>query len=407
MPSIEHLLLIASALLLLAVLAGRASSRVGVPPLLLFLALGMLAGSDGLGGIYFNDPWLAQLVGTIALVFILFSGGLETDWSSVRPVLWSGLALSTVGVLLSAALVAWFAMLVLGFTWLEGLLLGAIVSATDAAAVFSVMHSGAVRLSGRLSSLLELESGTNDPMAIFLTIGLTQLLTDPHASPLQLVVFFIQQMGIGAALGLGLGLGMVWLVNRLKLDVFGFYPVLTTALVLFVFGLTASLHGSGFLAVYLAGLVMGNSRVVGKPGLAFFHGGFAALMETAMFLTLGLLVFPSHLPTIAWVGLLITLFLTVVARPLSVFASLLFARMCPREMAFISWAGLRGAVPIVLATFPLLARLPKAELIFDIVFFIVLVSVLLQGTTIPLAAKWLRVTAPAQADEAPAMSSAR
>jgi len=400
---IEHLLLIASALLLLAVLAGKASARIGIPPLLLFLVVGMLAGSDGPGGIYFDDPLLAQLIGALALAFILFSAGLDTEWSSVRPVLWPGLALSTFGVLLTAALVAWFAtlVLVLGFSWLEGLLLGAIVSATDAAAIFATLRTGAVRLTGRLAPLLEFESGTNDPMAVFLTIGVTQLLTDGHASAFGLIWLFIAQMGIGGLLGLALGAGTVLLINRLKLDVAGLYPVLTTALVVFIYGLTASLHGSGFLAVYLAGLVIGNSRVRERPSLSLVHAGLASLMEIVMFLTLGLLVFPSRLLAIIGAGLLMTLFLTFVARPVSVFASLLFARMTLREKAFVSWAGLRGAVPIVLATFPLLAGVPNAQVIFDIVFFTVLASVLLQGTTIPLVARWLRVTAPAEVDEPP------
>ncbi len=407
MANIEHLLLVASVLLLLCVLAGKISVRVGVPPLLLFLLLGMLAGSDGPGGIYFDDPWLAQLVGTIALVLILFSGGLDTSWPNVRPAVWAGLSLSTLGVLFTAALVAWFATLILHFSWLEGLLLGAIVSATDAAAVFAVIRASSVRLTGRLLPLLELESGTNDPMAVFLTIGLTQLLTNSHTSVPQLALLFVAQMGIGAILGLGLGVGMVRLVNWLKLDVTGLYPVLSTTLVLFIYSLTTSLHGSGFLAVYLAGLIVGNSQIAERPSLTLFHSGLASLMEIAMFLTLGLLVFPSRLPAIAGVGLLITLFLILVARPVSVFAALLFARLRLREKAFISWAGLRGAVPIVLATFPLLARVPRADIIFDIVFFIVLVSVLVQGTTIPLAARWLRVTASAQASEESADPAAR
>lgn len=407
MDSIEHLLLAASALLLLAVLAGKLSVKAGIPPLLLFLALGMLAGSDGPGGIYFDDAWLAQLVGTIALAFILFSGGLDTHWSSVRAALWPGLALSTIGVLLTAALVAWFATIILHFSWLEGLLLGAIVSATDAAAVFSVIRASGVRLVGRLLPVLELESGTNDPMAVFLTIGLTQLLTDPHASPLQLIVLFVEQMGIGALLGATLGLGAVLLINRLELEVTGLYPVLTVALVVLVYALTASLHGSGFLAVYLAGLILGNRSVAERPSLELFHAGFASLMEIAMFLTLGLLVFPSRLPPIVGVGLLMTLFLIIVARPVSVFVSLLFVHMRLPEKAFIAWVGLRGAVPIVLATFPLLAGVPHAGIIFDIVFFIVLASVLVQGTTTAPVARWLRVAGPRASEESTTSSQAQ
>ncbi len=400
MPDIAHLVLVVSALLLVAVFAGRVAGRIGVPPLLLFLLIGMLAGSDGPGGIYFNDASVAQLVGTLALTLILFAAGLETSWPRVRPAFWPAMALSTVGVLLTAALVAWFSTLVIGFSWLEGLLLGSIVSATDAAAVFAVIGGGALRLRRRLLSILELESGTNDPMAIFLTIGVTELLTHPHTAPASLILLFVRQMGVGAALGLGLGLGVARLINTLRLDASGLAPVFTTALALFTFGLTATLGGSGFLAVYLVGLVVGNSAVEELPRLAGFQAGFATLAEIIMFLTLGLLVFPSHLLPIAGVGLLLTLFLTVVARPVSVFIGLAFSSLGWRDKAFISWVGLRGAVPIVLATFPLLAGVEHAHEIFDVVFFVVLASVLLQGTTISLAARWLGVATPQ--DEPPA-----
>lgn len=393
MPTIEEVILVASVLLLLGVLASKVSIRAGIPPLLLFLALGMLAGSDGPGGIFFDNAWLAQLVGTVALAFILFSGGLDTDWPKVRSALWPALSLSTVGVLITAVLVAAFAMFALGFSWLEGLLLGAVVSATDAAAVFSVVGTGALRVRERLLAMLELESGTNDPMAVFLTIGITSLLTGASTGAASLIPLFGTQMGIGAALGFAFGWGTVQLMNRLKLDAAGLNIVLTTALVLFTYGLTASLHGSGFLAVYIAGLVVGNGRPADLPAVARFHTGLTALMETAMFLTLGLLVFPSRLLPIAGAGLLVTLFLTFVARPLSVFAGLTPTRMGVRERAFISWVGLRGAVPIILATFPLLAGVPRAGEIFDIVFFTVLASVLLQGTTIPFVARRLGVVA--------------
>jgi cell volume regulation protein A len=231
-------------------------------------------------------------------------------------------------------------------------------------------------------------------MAIFLTIGVTELLTHPHMAPASLILLFVEEMGVGAVLGLGLGLGVARLINALRLDASGLAPVFTTALALFTFGLTATLGGSGFLAVYLVGLVIGNSAVVGLPRLAGFQAGLATLAEIIMFLTLGLLVFPSRLLPIAGVGLLLTLFLTVVARPVSVFVGLAFSSLGWRDKAFISWVGLRGAVPIVLATFPLLAGLEHANEIFDVVFFVVLASVLLQGTTIGLAARWLGVAAP-------------
>jgi cell volume regulation protein A len=392
MATNEYLLLVAGVLLLLAALASKASTRLGVPALLLFLLLGMLAGSEGIGGIAFDDARLAQLLGTIALSFILFAGGLETPWTAVRPVLWSGLALSTVGVLVTTALVGGFVLTALGYSWGESLLVGAIVSSTDAAAVFSVMRSQRHPLQRRLFRVLQLEAGTNDPMAIFLTIGLTQLVVDPATTIDSLALLFVRQMALGALGGLSLGLGVRWLIDRLRFEAAGLLPVLTIAAVLVIYGATASLGGSGFLAVFIAGLALGNRDVAGKQTVLDFHEGLATLMEILMFLTLGLLVFPSHLPALFGVGLLMTLFLIVLARPISVVLSLALARMSVREKAFISWAGLRGAVPIVLATFPLLAGVRHAEIIFDLVFVTVLASVLVQGTSIPLVARWLHVT---------------
>jgi potassium/hydrogen antiporter len=392
MADIEHLILAASVLLLLAVLTGKVFGQVGIPPLLLSLAVGMLAGSEGLGGIYFNNAWLTQLVGTLALAVILFAGGLDTDWRIARPTVWPGLTLSTLGVLITTGLVAGFAVLVLHWSWAEGALLGAIVSPTDAAAVFSVISTSPVRFKGQLLPLLEFESGTNDPMAVFLTVGLTRLLTHMYSSPERLIPLALQELGVGAVLGFVLGKVLVLLANRIELEVSGPFPVLTTASVLFIYGATASLGGSGFLAVYIAGVLMGNSQVAEAHNLARFHGGLASLMEIVMFLTLGLLVFPSHLLPIIGVGMLLTVFLIAVARPVSVFVSLAFARMTVQEKLFISWVGLRGAVPIILATFPRLAGVPNADLIFNLVFFTVLASVLVQGTTLPLAARWLKVT---------------
>lgn len=390
----EYLLVIASILLLVSVLFSKISDRFGVPALLLFLLLGMLAGSDGFGGIYFDDPGLAQFIGVIALVLILFSGGLSTEWNQVRPVIKEGLLLSTFGVLITALIVGLFASAVLGLSLIEGLLLGSIVSSTDAAAVFSVLRARGISLKGQLKPLLELESGSNDPMAIFLTIGLIQLITQPELSPWSLVVLFIRQMVLGAVFGYALGRGMVFLINRVKLSYEGLYPVLTLALVFLAFGLAAVLGGSGFLAVYIAGIVMGRYDFIHKRSLARFHDGLAWIMQITMFLTLGLLVFPSRLLPIIGIGLLTAGCLMFVARPASVFVSLLPSSMNWREKLFVSWVGLRGAAPIILATFPLLAGLQQAELIFNVVFFVVLTSVLLQGTSIPLVAKWLKLDAP-------------
>jgi potassium/hydrogen antiporter len=388
---IENLLLIASVLLLLSIIASKASGRLGVPALLLFLIIGMLAGSEGPGGIYFDDPWLAQLVGVIALAFILFDGGLSTEWNVIRPIFRGGLALSSIGVLVSAIAVGIFAYFVLNFSLIEGLLLGAIVSSTDAAAVFSILRSRDVRLKGKLEPLLEFESGSNDPMAVFLTIGFTGLLVNPSGSLVDLLPLFLKQMTLGLVLGFGLGKGMVFVVNRIKLGYEGLYPVLTITLVLLAYGATASLGGNGFLAVYLAGLVMRHTDFLHRRTAMRFHDGQAWLMQIAMFLTLGLLVFPSQLLPIVGAGLLVSAFLILVARPAGVFLSLLFFNMTFKEKIMVSWVGLRGAAPIILATFPLVARAPQADTIFNLVFFIVLTSVLLQGMFIMPVARWLKV----------------
>ncbi len=387
---LDKFILVSSILLLVSILVSKLFRRLGFPVLVGFLGIGMLAGSDGPGGIYFDDAQLAQAIGVLALAFILFSAGLDTPWRDVRPALKSALSLATLGVLLTSVVVGITAVFVLHFSWLEGLLLGAIIASTDAAAVFSVLRSRRLQLTGRLSQVLELESGTNDPMAVFLTVGVLQLLTHPAQQPLTLVLFFVQQMGIGLIVGLLLGKGAVLFIKYLHLEVEGLYPVASVALVLLTYGLTSFLGGSGFLAVYLLGMVLSNSALP-LTFLPRFHDGVAWLMQITMFLVLGLLVFPARLPAVAIDGLLMAGCLMFVARPLGVLISLLFAKMTFREKLFIAWVGLRGAVPIVLATYPLLAGLPKAPFLFDLVFFIVLTSVLLQGTSLTVVARWLGV----------------
>lgn len=391
---IEYILVGASVLILISVFASKASGRLGIPSLLLFILIGMLAGSDGPGGIEFADYRLAQSLGVIALSFILFSGGLDTDWRSVRPVLAKGLALSTLGVLITAVLVGSFTGLILDLSFIQGMLLGAIVSSTDAAAVFAVLRSKNVSLRGNLKPLLELESGSNDPMAVFLTIGMIGLLSDPAASMLDLIPMFVQQMAVGALLGYGMGKGITLLVNRLRLEYEGLYPVLILSLVLFTYGATASLGGNGFLAVYVAGLMMGNSDFIHKKSLMRFQDGIAWLMQITMFLTLGLLVFPTQLVPVIGIGLFISAFLIFFARPLAVFLTLSFLKTDMKEKLLVAWGGLRGTVPIVLATFPLLAGIPQADTLFNLVFFIVLTSALLQGSSIPWVARRLGVDAP-------------
>lgn len=389
----EEWLLVASILLLLSVVAWKISSWLGVPALLFFLGIGMLAGSDGPGGIYFDNAFVAQSVGVVALAFILFAGGLDTQWKVVRPALGGALSLSTVGVLLTALVTAVFAILLLHFSFLEGLLLGAIISATDAAAVFSVLGARSLHLQGRIVPLLELESGSNDPMSVFLTIGVIRLLTEPQTSIFEIIVLFVQQMGIGAISGILLGWAAIFLISRFKLSVVALYPVVSIALVLLAYSLTAMLGGSGFLAVYIMGLLLGNNPLQRVNQLTRFHSAISWLMQIAMFLILGLLVFPSHLPGVVLSGLLLTAVAIFIARPVSVFIALAPVKITVREKLFVSWVGLRGAVPIVLATFPLLSNVPNAVFIFDLVFFIVLASVLLQGTTVPLVAQWLGVIA--------------
>jgi cell volume regulation protein A len=389
--SLETIFLYAAILLVLSAVASKLSDRFGVPALLIFLVIGMLAGSEGVGGIYFDDPVLAQAVGLFALAVILFSGGLDTDWERIRGVIRESLVLATAGVLLTALTLGYAAHLVLGIPLLEGLLIGAITSSTDAAAVFSLLRAKGVRLRGRLASLLEFESGSNDPMAVFLTVGLIQLILQPEQPWFRLILLFFQQMVIGGALGILFGRLLLYLINRMRLGYEGLYPVLTLGVLLFAFALTSYLNGSGFLAVYLIGLTLGRADFLHKRSLSRFYDGLAWLAQIIMFLTLGLLVFPSQVIPLAAPGLILAAALILIARPLSVWISLLPFRYRPREKHFIAWVGLRGAVPIILATYPRLAGLDQNGLIFNIVFFVVVSSVLVQGTTIPRLARLLKV----------------
>lgn len=390
----EYLLLIGSILILVSIAIAKFSDNLGVPTLLLFLGIGMLAGSDGPGGIYFNDPTLAQSIGVIALVFILFAGGIETKWRAVRHAAGKASLLATVGVVVTAVGIAIFTWYVLNFNFYEGLLLGAIVSSTDAAAVFSVLRAKRVSLKDPLAPLLELESGSNDPMAVFLTVGTLQLLTVPEKSIVDIIFLFALQMGIGLAFGAVLGKIMVWIFNNLKFSYEGIYPVFALSWALFVYALTSAAGGSGFLAIYTTALIVGNQEFVHKKSIVRFFDGLSWLGQIAMFITLGLLVFPSHIIPVIGTGIAVSLFLIVAARPLGVFLSLIGSGLGGKEKIFISWVGLRGAVPVILATFPLLAGVPEAEIIFNIVFFIVLTSALIQGWTIPFVAKFLGLTEP-------------
>lgn len=392
--TVEDILLVGSILLFVSIIASKTSGKVGVPVLALFLGVGMLAGSDGIGKIAFDDPQFAQTLGVIALTFILFSGGLDTKWESIKPILWRGVSLSTIGVLATAILVGVFATFILNFTLIEGLLLGAIVSSTDAAAVFSILRSKSIGLKRNLRPTLELESGSNDPMAYFLTITFTYLLVNPDVPLLSLVPGFFIQMFMGAAIGYLMGRIILWIVNKINLDYEGLYPVLILSMVLFTYAATNYINGNGFLAVYLTGVVLGNKNFIHKRSLIRFYDGIAWLMQIVMFIALGLLVFPKQLVPVAGTGILLSLFLIIVARPAGVFLSLAFFKMKTREKAFISWVGLRGAVPIVFATYPLIAGVSKSDIMFNLVFFIVLTSVMLQATTLALVAGWLKLSVP-------------
>lgn len=387
-------LLVTGLLVFCSIVTSRLSDRLGVPALLVFLGIGMLAGSDGPGGIHFDDTRLANFVGTIALAFILFSGGLDTNWRIIRPVLGRGVVLSTLGVAITAGLVGLFAWLALGFSLPAGLLLGAIISSTDAAAVFSVLRGKGVGLKGSLKPLLELESGSNDPMAIFLTLSLTSMLVEPDFSASALIPAFLASMGFGLLAGWATGHAAGAVLNRIRMDFEGLYPVLSLSLVLLTFGAAEFIHGNGFLAVYVCGIVLNGTDFAHKRSVIKFHDGLAWMMQISMFLVLGLLVFPSQLPAVVLPALAAAAFLMFVARPAAVAIGLWRSEFTRNQRLLVAWTGLRGAVPIVLATFPLMAGYEYSIFIFDVVFFIVLTSVVVQGTLLMPVARYLKVDEP-------------
>jgi cell volume regulation protein A len=393
-PHATALLLVTfGALLAVSVLFSRASERFAVPAALVFLALGMLAGSEGLGRIAFDDYGFAFRLGTVALVLILFDGGLNTPLSAVRDVARPAALLATVGVVGTAGLVAVVAHQ-LGFAWTHALLLGAVVSSTDAAAVFSVLRGSGIQLKRRVGATLEVESGINDPVAFLLTTVLTaQLLQPGNALGWNLAGRVVGEILVGASLGLAVGYGGRRILARVTLPATGLYPVLTLALALLAFAVPTLLHGSGFLAVYVAAVVLGDGPLPYRAGMLRVHDALAWLSQIAMFLLLGLLVFPSRLVEVGWTGLALALFLAVVARPLVVALCLLPFRYTPRHVVYVGWVGLRGAVPIILATFPVLAGAPGAERIFDVVFFIVVVNALVPGATVPWVTRRLGLEA--------------
>ena len=378
-------------LMALSVVGSRVAGRVNIPVALLFLGIGMLAGSDAVGGFPFENYGLAFRLGTVTLVLILFDGGLSASYATVRRVLAPATVLATVGVLLTSALTA-LAAHVLGFGWIEAFLFGAIVSSTDAAAVFSVLRTSRIELSKRVAATLELESGLNDPVAVILTVALTSLQTGAHPTAWHMAWEIATDLVIGTAGGLGVGLVGRWLLRRARPAAAGLLPVLTIALAFVAYGLTTVAHGSGFLATYVAGVVIGNGALPYRSGLLRVHDSIAWLGQVVMFLVLGLLSFPSRLAHVGWVGLELGLVLALVARPAATFLCLLPFRFHLREIAFVGWVGLRGAVPIILAIFPVLAGAPSAHHIFDIVFFVVVVNAFIPGTLVRPAARLFGVT---------------
>ncbi len=390
----NHAILIGAVLVLLSVLASTIAERTGAPLLFVFLGIGMLAGEDGPGQIPFGDFQAAYLVGTMALAVILFDGGLRTRYETFRVGLWPAVSLASVGVVLTTLIVGYGASYLLGLGLMEGLLIGAIIGSTDAAAVFSLLHAAGMRLKQRVGATLEIESGCNDPMAVFLTLSLIHIVGATEVVPgWSLVGHFAQQFILGGVAGVVGGKLLGWLVNRVTLAS-GLYPLLATAGGLAIYASTTVLEGSGFLAIYLAGLILGNSRVHTVGNILRVHDGLAWLSQIALFLMLGLLVTPQDLFEIGWGGLGVAALLIFVARPVAVAVSLLPFRFPLREQVFISWTGLRGAVPIVLALFPILGGLPQASIYFNVAFFVVLASMLLQGWTVAPLAGWLKLKLP-------------
>jgi potassium/hydrogen antiporter len=400
LESLNHLILIGAGLIFVSILAGVYSSRLGAPLLLVFLVLGMLAGEDGPGGIMFDDFRIVYLVGSVGLALILFDGGLHTTRTVFRLALWPAVSLATAGVIATALIVGGFGMLVFGLKPLEALLLGSILSSTDAAAVFLLLQRSDRDINRRVRATLEAESGMNDPMAVFLTILTVELLLDPaNAEPWQIGLRLAMQLVGGAAIGVGGGLGLRWLINRIEIAV-GLYPILAAAGAVAIFSAANVVGASGFLAAYLAGIVMGRQPYRAKQVIARFHDGLIWLVQIAMFLLLGLVVTPSALLPLLLPAVLIAVLLLIVARPVAVWLALLPFRLDWRAKLFVSWVGLRGAVPIFLASIPIVAGLALGPVFFKIAFVVVIMSLLVQGWTALGMARALGLEVPSEPEQA-------
>lgn len=397
-----NILLIGSILLFVSILVGKTGYRFGVPALLLFLVVGMLFGSDGLG-LQFHNAEEAQFIGMVALSIILFSGGMDTKFADIKPVLAPGIVLSTVGVLFTALFTGLFIWWLSGMSWtnihfplVTSLLLAATMSSTDSASVFAILRSQKMNLKHNLRPMLELESGSNDPMAYMLTIVLIQLIQSSGMGVLQIAGSFAIQFAVGATAGYLLGKLAIVMLNRLNIDNQALYPILLLSFVFFTFSVTDLLRGNGYLAVYIAGMMVGNNRIMHRKEIYTFMDGLTWLFQIIMFLCLGLLVNPHEMLEVTAVALLIGIFMIVVGRPLSVFLCLLpFGRKITfKSRLFVSWVGLRGAVPIIFATYPVVGAVPGAHVIFNIVFFITIVSLVVQGTTVSWVARLLKLSTP-------------
>ena len=397
-----NILLIGSILLFVSIVVGKTGYRFGVPTLLLFLLVGMLFGSDGLG-IQFHNAFEAQFIGMVALCVILFSGGMDTGLSEIKPILAPGIVLSTVGVLLTALLTGVFIWWISGMSWSNiyfpittSLLLAATMSSTDSASVFAILRSQKINLKHNLRPMLELESGSNDPMAFMLTIVLIQLINTAGMGVAAIVTSFLVQFAVGALAGYVFGRLAVLMLNRLNIDNQSLYPILLLAFVFFTYSFTDLLSGNGYLAVYIAGIIVGNRKIKYRREIYTFMDGLTWLGQIIMFLCLGLLVNPHEMLDVAVVATLIGVFMIVVGRPLSVYLCLLpfGKRITAKSRLFVSWVGLRGAVPIIFATYPVVENVPGAGQIFNIVFFITIISLIVQGTTVSRMAHWLGLSAP-------------
>lgn len=396
-----NILLIGSILLIVSIILSKAGARFGIPTLLVFLIAGMLFGTDGLG-LQFNSAEDAQFLGVIALSVILFSGGLDTRFSDIKPILTPGIVLSTLGVVLTTLFAGLFISWISGFEWLNitlplttSLLLAATMSSTDSASVFNILRSQRMSLKYNLRPMLELESGSNDPMAYMLTLVLIQVVGAGAVTASEVVTMLFVQFVIGGSVGYLLGRGAVLFINKLQLSNTSLYPIIAFGLIFLVYSLTDVCHGNGFLAVYIAGIVMGNSRMGFKREITTFLDGITWLCQIVLFLILGLLVNPHEMVSVALAGTLIGIFMIVVARPLSVMLCLLpFKHINFKSRLFVSWVGLRGAAPILFATYPIISNVEGANIIFNIVFFVTILSLIVQGTTLSTIAQALNISEP-------------